>query len=127
MRSSFILRYWPAILWWEQRRIPFNLLVLLTGLATLFVIYALTGTYVKPGDDLIEPFLLYSLIAFYAGGVNLFYSLGWVSEILWSGGNLDYTAPLRWKVFLLGTAFSLFTTLMPAIVALIIWVFVKLH
>lgn len=90
-----VMKYWPAIKWWELRRIFFNLVIFLSGLCTIFIVYGVAAPHVKPGEDMVEPFLLYVLMAIYAAVANFFYTLGWVSEILWSAGDIDYTAVSR--------------------------------
>jgi hypothetical protein len=48
-------RPWDAIAWWELRRIPFNLALLLAGGASAFTILLVGSRYVKPGEDVVEP------------------------------------------------------------------------
>ncbi len=82
---------WPArsdwqsvVLWWEVRRIPYNIVVGLVGtfslVATLFLIAA--SDALKPGEGAIDPlgFFLLPLL----GGIffNVCYTAGWVFEVL---------------------------------------------
>jgi hypothetical protein len=111
-------RPWDAVAWWEIRRIPFNLFMLVIGLASGFL-FALAGSHVFRSDvDLGKPFL--SMI-FYALAANLFYTLGWITELLWAWGDTAQTEKVRSKVFCVGLIFSAGLTLLPAIALSLIW------
>src|SRR6185503_20909678 len=66
------------ILWWELRRIPYNLIVGPTGLISLLLFYFFISrtNALKPGEDAVEP------IALLAAPVvmNICYTAGWVVE-----------------------------------------------
>lgn len=67
-----------AILWWELRRIPYDILVALFGVFCLMV-YAwgiITSGQLEPGEDVVEPMgiLAAALV------VNICYTLGWLVE-----------------------------------------------
>lgn len=50
-------RPWDAIVWWEIRRIPFNLLMLAIGLVSLYI-FMLAGSHVLgPDADVGSPVL----------------------------------------------------------------------
>ena len=104
-----VKRPWDAVLWWEVRRIPFNAAVGLAGVACLAVLF-LVGAAPFP------PLMLWLGVVLYGLGANAAYTLGWLSEILWSGGDTARTAPYRGGVFWLGLAFSVVLTFVPAIV-----------
>jgi hypothetical protein len=40
-----------AIIWWEKRRIIYNLLLFVTGAVTILVIEVVGGRYANPGED----------------------------------------------------------------------------
>ena len=107
-----------AIVWWEIRRIPYNIILLIIGILTLTVVEVLGAHLVKPGDDIIDPPALLVGIVGYGIAANLLYTLGWVTEIAWSGGDTSRTRPLRSRVFLKGVAFSALITIWPAILVL---------
>jgi hypothetical protein len=111
-------RPWDAVAWWEIRRVPFNLLILAVGLVSGFI-FALVGSHVfRADEDFGKPFLtavLYGLAA------NVCYTLGWITELLWSWGDTEQTEKTRPKVFRLGLVFSASLTLLPAIVLSLIW------
>ena len=68
------------ILWWEARRLPYNLIVGGVGLCSLLLFFAFTGASGKlaPGEDAVEPFAL--LAAPFL--LNICYTAGWVTEVL---------------------------------------------
>src|SRR5882757_4499720 len=108
-------RPWDAIIWWEKRRIPFNLIVLVAGLASGLVIELIGSQLVDPGEDVEEPLgMLFGVIG-YAMAANICYSLGWITELLWSWGDTSCTETLRPKVFRIGVMFAIVLTLLPGI------------
>jgi len=109
---------WDAVTWWEIRRIPFNLLILAVGLVSGFIV-ALIGSHVfKLDQDLGSPFIA---VAIYAVAANLCYTLGWITELLWTWGNTAQTSAIRPKVFRAGLVFSASLTLLPALVISLMW------
>ncbi len=95
-------RPWDAILWWELRRIPFNAALALAGVITVGLLEVLGAPLVPPGEDLIEPVFLFLMVGVYAVLANLGFTLGWVTELLWSGGETTRTEPMRNRIFWLG-------------------------
>jgi hypothetical protein len=76
-----------VLLWWEQRRLPYNLIVGFVGLCSLafFGLAIWQSGGFKPGEDAVEPLaLLAAPIA-----ANVAYTGGWITEIatrnLWPG------------------------------------------
>ena len=91
------------------------------GFATTAVMFAIGGRFTPPGGDVLEPAFLIVLVVGYAVAVNIAYTLGWISEWLWSAGRVENTAPVRPLVFRLGLAFSALVTLAPAGLILLVW------
>src|SRR6516162_2521394 len=118
---------WDAIVWWEVRRIPFNAVLLVAGLLSVLAIIGLGGTMVPPGEDPIERALLYMLVAGYAVAANLFYTLGWLTELLWSGGDTSKTGAHRPHVFWLGLIVSTVITLAPGLLVFLLWILTRLR
>lgn len=116
---------WSAIVWWEIRRIPFNIALAVAGLASLAAIYGVFDPLVPPGEDLIEPVPLYLAVGLYAAMANAGYTLGWVSELIWSGGDPARTEPFRARVFYAGLLGSVTLTLAPAAVAGLAWLLIR--
>ena len=70
---------WRIIVWWELRRIPFNIIVIAYG-ALSFVIFLwaiTTSGHLQPGEDAVEPIALLAAPVV----VNLLYTIGWLVEI----------------------------------------------
>jgi NADH:ubiquinone oxidoreductase subunit 5 (subunit L)/multisubunit Na+/H+ antiporter MnhA subunit len=67
------------IRWWELRRIPYNLLVGITGLCSLLLFYFFISrtNALKPGEDAIEPMALVAAPVI----MNLCYTAGWIVEV----------------------------------------------
>ena|SRR5712691_2673545 len=112
---------WDAIAWWEIRRIPFNLIVLVVGFASGLVIELVGSRLVRPGEDVEEPIGIIIAVIGYAVAANICYSLGWITELLWSGGDTTRTEAIRPKVFRLGIIFSVVLTILPAILIPLAW------
>lgn len=109
---------WDAIVWWEIRRIPFNVLILAVGFLSAFL-FAAIGSQVLQDQDVGSPVLV---AVFYVLGANLCYTLGWLTEILWSWGKTTQTAAIRPRVFRLGLIFSAGLTVLPVIVISAVWI-----
>lgn len=112
----------PVIVWWEKRRLYFNLLVLATGTVSVVLAEVIGGRLIPLGEDLVEPLMLLAGAIAYVAAANLFYSMGWVTEIVWSNGNPDAFAELRPKVLRQGMIFSFCLTIAPGMLFLIIWI-----
>ncbi|MGH7726920.1 MAG: hypothetical protein ACREOU_15970 [Candidatus Eiseniibacteriota bacterium] len=120
------VRWWQIILWWEIRRIPYNILVGVWGLACFIVYFiAITSSgHLQPGEDAIEPMALFAAPIVILV-INMSYTLGWIVELplrlvvppalgrYWIGPGL----------FVLGTAFSLVVEALPALIWVVIWLF----
>jgi hypothetical protein len=119
-----IKRPFDAVVWWEIRRIPYNLIMLVVGLSSLSVYYAIGNRLAEPGDEFDGP------LGFLIGGIlygimaNIFYTLSWVTEIVWSDGDTSRTEMLRRKIFRRGLIVSVVLTTLPAVVGLLAWAFV---
>jgi|SRR5579862_2380981 len=114
-------RPWDTIAWWEIRRIPFNLAVLAAGITSWLVIDRIGSRMDLPGAGGMQAFgMLVGVIA-YAIAANIFYSLGWIVELLWSNGDKTRIESLRPKAFRLGLIFSVLLTLLPAVLLPLAW------
>jgi len=116
-----------VLLWWERRRIVFNLVVLAAGIVTVATVLLVGSRLVDPGEDVVEPVALVAAVLVYAFLANACYCLGWVTELLWAGGDPSRTAPLRARVFRLGLWFSVAVTLLPAVAIPAAWAILGFH
>lgn len=102
---------WSIILWWELRRIPYNLIVGLVSLASyalyLYVMY-LPGIR-DPDQEATEPFSLF-LIAFLA---NICYTFGWIAELVVRRVRRGESGAVGPRLFFVGLFFSLFVVAAP--------------
>jgi hypothetical protein len=112
-----------AIVWWERRRIAFNVVILFVGAFTLFVIQVLATILIRLGAYVIRPNGIPSFVIFYMLAVNICYTLGWVTELLWSDGDTARTEQLRPAVYRWGLVFSVAITLLPAVFVPLLWFF----
>jgi hypothetical protein len=101
------------ILWWEKRRIIYNLIVGIMGIISLilFLTYMLKSGHWKPVVESVEPL---ALVLAFVQIINLFYTLGWIVElILW------VISVRRLKIgpllFITGTSASIIVVCYPAI------------
>ena len=107
-------RPWDAIVWWELRRIPYNAAIAIVGTLTIGEILWITGDLGNPLGAIVAIFV-YGFVA------NLFYTLGWISELLWSGSDTTRTEPFRKRVFRIGIVVSCVITLLPALAVAVVW------
>ncbi len=104
--------WWRVILWWEIRRIPYNLIIAVYGFVSLLIFFwaILTSGQLQPGEDAVEPIGL--ILAPFA--VNFCYTFGWLAEL---SVRLVYPSlSVRFSPILLkiGIFFSLFMISLPS-------------
>jgi hypothetical protein len=109
---------WDAIVWWEIRRIPFNLAIFVVGIVSGSIVAFAGSRRFGPEADFGNPFIG---IVLYGLAANLCYTLGWITELLWAWGDTGRTKQIRLKVFRIGLIFSSSLTLLPAILLPLIW------
>jgi len=115
-------RPWDSVIWWELRRIPFNILMLVAGALSGAAIVLIGSHFALPGEDIIEPLLMFFGAIAYGVFANLAYTLGWITELLWSWGDTERTEAMRPRIFWVGVAFSVTLTLLPALLVPLIWI-----
>jgi hypothetical protein len=112
---------WNAIVWWEIRRILFNAALAIAGTITIVTLLWIWSYFVAPGEDVVEPPALFFLGMSYAIAANIFYTMGGISELLWSGGDTSRTQPFRKRVFVLALVMSCAFTMVPAVLVPLLW------
>jgi hypothetical protein len=97
--------------WWEARRLRFNVLVGLVGVATSLTLFSfpLAGFQLETGLTVVFVPLFYGLLA------NICYTLGWIVDTAAYRGS-----PRRW-LFKAGVIFSVVLTALPGIWAVTAW------
>jgi hypothetical protein len=124
---SDVRRPYHAIVWWERRRPVFNAILLATGICSFGIIEAIGARLVQPGDDVIEP------LALFAGGIVFFiaantcYTLGWITELLWSSGDTARTEGIRATLYRRGLILSAAITASPAVLVPLAWLVFGFH
>lgn len=117
-RPSHQNSWLEIISWWEIRRIPYNLILVIAAAILLPVFYAFISfeNDLKPGEDAIEPMAIFMAPI----AANICYTAGWVLELCWLVVRKEktYIGPCLLK---LGVAFSLVIAAFPAVVWFIIW------
>jgi hypothetical protein len=108
---------WDVIVWWEIRRVPFNLLLLL-GLVSVAVVMFAGEHRFGSNADFGNPFFG---VVLYALAANVCYTLGWVTELIWFRGDSVRSDKIRAKVFRAGLIFSGVLTLLPAVLIPVLW------
>ncbi|WP_420463277.1 hypothetical protein [Candidatus Palauibacter sp.] len=107
-------RVGAIIRWWEKRRLPYNLVVGVTGLVTMTF-----GVLVTVVVDTLQPIDMFRGAIWWAVMANLCYSLGPVAEIALEkmfGGRLLPAGPLLFRA---GVTLAVGVTLLPILLLII--------
>lgn len=83
-----------VVLWWELRRIPYNLIVGAVGVAAIVFMELLGDTFIPPGEDMVEPLALVGAIFMFGLLANLGYTMGWIMEL-----NIPFDEPEKHRAF----------------------------
>jgi hypothetical protein len=94
---------------------------LVTGVCSFGIIAGIGALLVHPGDDVVEPLaLIFGGIVFVIVA-NACYTLGWITELLWSGGDTARTEGVRQTVYRRGMIFSVMVTAAPGLLIPLAW------
>jgi hypothetical protein len=111
------------ILWWEFRRVPFNLIVGATGILTCALLLGEETLAEKKFGNVIEAGSpIFAVLGIFAYGImaNICYTGGWISELvakyLWK----EQAQNLGKITFALGIIFSVLLTLSPVVFYLLL-------
>lgn len=104
---------WRVFLWWEARRIPYNIFVAFYGTVCLAIYFwaIVTSGILEPGEDAIEPL---AIIIFAPVAVNVAYTLGWVAEIPLRRLRMVEDAEVGVRFLVSGVVFSVGVITLPA-------------
>lgn len=112
---------WGIVKWWELRRIPYNLLVGLTGVLSglvslTFAVMAERRGLEVPWPD--PPLFVLVVVGLYGVAANVCFTAGWMSELvarrIW-GARAEAYGEIS---FCVGTVFSVLLTLFPTLLSL---------
>src|SRR5690348_8598410 len=99
-----------VIVWWELRRIPYNLILAIVG-AIDFVPMAIAG--------MLSPLIAGGCILF-AVAANICYTAGWITELAWTGPQFESERDFGPRAFRAGLAFSVLITSIPFWIAIFV-------
>ena len=118
-RPTGITNAWQTIGWWETRRVPFNLIVGIVGIMTIAtgtLAMSVANAFLETPLHRPDPPLFFFALA-YAVVVNLFYTGGWVVELVWRQLWPTTEDALPALAFRLGLVLSILVTTLPAVLA----------
>lgn len=110
-----------VILWWEARRIPYNIAVGIVGFLSVAVLLALGPRVTNPDEPLFSPFLLFGGILVYGVGANICYTAGWIMELVIRQFGTQSTDKFAQNAFKSGLIFSCLLTSLPTWFVLTLW------
>ncbi len=101
------------VLWWERRRIAYNLTVGGVGFVSLilFLICITPEGVLAPGEEALEPLA----VVFAPIAMNICYSAGWLLESLLRAVRPEHQRPFGPLLMRAGFAFSLIVVTLPSI------------
>jgi len=118
---EFPMTSWQIIRWWEIRRIPFNAILFVVGIASILAMEWFMERAIPVGEDAIEPFALAIGVLIYAILANLFYTLGWLVELAMSRTDEVVARVRARRMFLAGLWFSCLLTTLPFWFGFVFW------
>ena len=117
-----------VIRWWELRRLLYNVVLLVVGVAAIAGMEGpMTRRVIPLGEDAVEPMILVLGVVVYGVMVNLCYTLGWIIE-LWSWKSNPVSARRRGEwMFRAGLLFLCVPTSLPFWFACVYWALHRGH
>ena len=112
---------WQIICWWEIRRILYNAILFAIGITSIVSMEWLMEKVIPVGRDAIEPFALTIGIMIYGIVANLFYTLGWLVELVTTCADPEQARSRAKKMFLAGLWLSSLLTTAPFWFGLVFW------
>ena len=112
-------RWYDIIIWWEIRRVLYNLIIVPAGLFWLGILVLMLVLHSGEGEDLGDPFLPIFFVFTYIIVANIFYTFGWISEIVGRGSRPGNRSPAP-DVFISGSIISAgFALLIPPVITIL--------
>lgn len=101
-----------VLVWWEARRLPFNLIIGTYGILCLAVFLAAitTSHHLQAGEDAVEPLALMAAPLV----VNILYTLGWIVEVTYRSIEPDVSPRFGPRLLKVGIGLGLFMCTLPA-------------
>jgi len=109
-----------TIIWWEKRRIPYNLFIGVIGAISLilFFVFVDLANELKQGEDAVEPIALF----FAPIVINICYTIGWIVETIINSIRRKNDRSIGSKLMKIGMVFSVVVLLIPSTTWFVIWV-----
>ncbi len=104
---------WQIIGWWEFRRLPYNAILFVIGIVSIYAMEFLMQPAIPPGDDVVEPFALILGVIAYGIVANLCYTLGWIVELVGRRTDEIHARAFAEQNFKIGLLFSSLLTTAP--------------
>ena len=111
--------FWQVIVWWELRRIPFNLVVGLSGTLSLLLFQWFNKF---PPKLIPEPTVDPLAVILFGAGANFFYTSGWIAELILRELRPESELNLGPQLLILGSLLSVLLALFPALASFVSWV-----
>jgi hypothetical protein len=110
------------IIWWERRRLPFNLIVGTTGILTCTLLLVGEMLAEKKFGDVEAGSPILAVFGIFAYGImaNICYTGGWISELVAKYVWKEQAENLGKITFALGIIFSVLLTLLPVVFYLLL-------
>ena len=102
------------IMWWEARRIPYNILIGIYGISSLLLFYFFiqSSGKLEPGEDAVEPMAIFVAPIV----INLAYTAGWAVELILRHVFSVKSRIIGPRLLKIGVVFSLVVVSLPSIV-----------
>jgi hypothetical protein len=111
-----------VIRWWEVRRLFYNAVLLVIGVAAIMGMEWIMTKVIPLGEDAVEPMVLILGVLVYGSMANLLYTSGWLME-LWGRKSDPILARRRGRwMFRAGLLFSCVLTSLPFWLAYVYWI-----
>jgi hypothetical protein len=110
-----------VIRWWELRRLLYNVVLLVVGVAAIAGMEWLMTKVIPLGEDAVEPMILVLGVLVYGFMANLCYTLGWVIELRSRKSNPVSARRRGQWMFRAGLLFSGVLTSLPFWLACVYW------
>lgn len=101
--------------WWEERRLIYNLILLVIGITTWVLVLFVGSLAVMPGEDFEEPIMMIIGPPIYAILANICYTMGPLIDVTFRNDG-----PRVW-LFKAGLIFSMALTAAPGVWAVVAW------
>ena len=128
-RAENLETNWQIILWWELRRIPYNLIVGAIGILACICLFGIGCFSERRFGEAIgwpdSPLFGLMAISFYGIAANICYAFGWIIEIFVKKVWKECSKNFGEISFVLGIFFSVILTFAPVVLCAVV-VIVKL-